>query len=149
MPSGLAPRRAPVGAVEKVAHRLREVPQRLLLHGLRPSCQPVVFGAGRGQLGTLLVVTRRLTARLPVPLLLDGQIPHKPGVATMLGQRRRLLTGGKQPKPAHTNNIGPTTDNQPKKAGRHFLPPAKAKGCHAAKSDDRARGPDPKPGTAR
>ena len=99
MGAGLTPRRATVGAVEKVAHRLGEVPQRSpasgrypqLLHGLRPGCQPVVFGAGRSQLGALLVVTGRLAARLPVLLLLDGQIPHKPGMTTVFGQRCRLL----------------------------------------------------------
>ena len=122
MLAGLTPRRAPVGAVEKVAHRLREVPQRLLLHGLRPGCQPVVFGAGRRQLGTLLVVTGRLAAWLPVLLLLHGKIPHKPGVATVFGQRCGLLRAGKQPKPAHINNISKTTDNLSKGGRRRFLP---------------------------
>ena len=120
--AGLAPRRATVGAVEKVAHRLCEVPQRLLLHGLRPGCQPLVFGPGRSQLGTLLVVTGRLAAGLPVPLLLHSQIPHKPGMATVLGQCCRLLKARKQPKPAHINNIGATTDNPSKGGKRRFLP---------------------------
>jgi hypothetical protein len=111
MPADLAPCRATMGAVEKVAHRLGEVAQRLLLHGLRSGRQPIVFGARRRQLGTLLVVIRRLASRLPVPLLLDGEIPHKAGMATMLGQYGRLLTAGKQPKPAHTVNIDKTTDN--------------------------------------
>jgi hypothetical protein len=57
-----------------------------------------------------------------VPLLLDGQIPHKPGVATVFGQHRRLLNVGKQPKPAHINNLGSTTDNQSKGGKRRFLP---------------------------
>jgi len=70
----------------------------------------------------LLVVTGRTAARLPVPLLLDGQIPHKPGVATTLGQHCRLLRVGKQPKPAHTINLGRTTDNLPKGGKRRFLP---------------------------
>jgi len=111
---GLTPCGAAVGAVEEVAHRLCEVPQRLLLDGLRSGCQPVVFGAGRSQLGTLLVVRRRLAARLPVLLLFDGQIPHKPDMATVFGQCCRLLRAGKQPKPAHSSNIGSTTDNPPK-----------------------------------
>ncbi len=115
MPAGLTPRRATVGAVEKVAHRLREVSQRLLLHGLRPGGEPVVFGAGRGQLGTLLVVIGRLALRLPVLLLLYGQIPHKAGMATMLGQYCRLLNARKQPKPAHTRNIDMSTDNTSKR----------------------------------
>jgi hypothetical protein len=46
-----------------------------------------------------------------VPLLLYGQIPHKSGVTTMFGQTSRLLEAGKQPQPAHDNNLGTTTDN--------------------------------------
>jgi hypothetical protein len=42
----------------------------------------------------LLVVAGRAATGLPVLLLLDGQVPHVPGMATMLGQRRRLLSGG-------------------------------------------------------
>ena len=129
MRAGLTPRRAPVGAVEKVAHRLGEVPQRSpasgwcpqLLHGLRPGCRPVVYGAGRRQLGTLLVAPGPSAARLPV-LLLHGQIPHKPGMTTVFGQCCRLLAAGEQPKPAHINNPGATTDNLPKGGKRRFLP---------------------------
>jgi hypothetical protein len=121
MLAGLTPRRAPVGSVEKVAHRLGEVAQRLLLHGLLPGCQPVVFGARRRQLGTLLVVTGRLAARLPVLLLLYGKIPHKPGMATVFGQCCGLLRPGKQPKPAHSNNISKTTDNLSQGGMRRFL----------------------------
>jgi len=120
--AGLAPRRATVGTFDKVAHRLGEVAQGLLLHGLRSGCQPVIFGAGRSQLGTLFVVAGCLAAWLPVLLLLDGQIPDKPGMTTVLGQRCRLLRAGKQPKPAHINNLGTTTDNMPKGGKRRFLP---------------------------
>ena len=123
MLAALAPRRATVGAAEKVAHRLGEVAQRLLLHSLRPGCQPVIFGAGRRQLGTLLVVPGRLATRLPVLVLLHGKIPHKPGMATVFGQYRRLLKARKQPKPAHINNLGTTTtDNRSKGGKRRFLP---------------------------
>jgi hypothetical protein len=122
VPAGLTPRRATVGAPEKIAHRLGEVPQRLLLHRVRSGRQPLAFGAGGSQLGTLLVVTRRLASSLPVLLLLHGQIPHKPGMATMLGQYRRLLNTRKQPKPAHTRNIGASTDKTSKGGTGHFLP---------------------------
>ncbi len=130
MGAGLTPRRATVGAVEKVAHRLGEVPQRSpasgrypqLLHGLRPGCQPAVFGAGRSQLGALLMVTGRLAARLPVLLLLHGQIPHKPGMTTVFGQRCGLLRAGEQPKPAHSNNLGATTDNMAIRREAAFSP---------------------------
>jgi hypothetical protein len=122
MLAGLTPRRPAVRAVEKVPHGLGEVSQRLLLHGLRPGCQPVVFGPGRRQLGALLVIARCLAAWLPVLLLLYGKIPHKPGMTTMFGQRCRLLNAGKQPKPTHSNNVGTTTDNQLKGGKRRFLP---------------------------
>jgi hypothetical protein len=130
MRAGLAPRRATMGAMEKVAHRLGEVAQRSpasgrypqLLHSLRPGCQPVIFGAGRRQLGTLLVVPGRLATRLPVLVLLHGKIPHKPGMATVFGQYRRLLKARKQPKPAHIHNLGTTTDNRSKGGKRRFLP---------------------------
>jgi hypothetical protein len=132
MPAGLTPRRATVRPVERVAHRLREVPQRLLLHRLRPGLQPLAFGAGRSQLGTLLVVTGRLASWLPVLLLLYGQIPHKASVATMRGQYCRLLNARKQPKPAHTRNIGASTDNTLEKRNAAFPPPAKARRFRAA-----------------
>jgi hypothetical protein len=52
-----------------------------------------------------------------VLLLLYGQVPHEPGVATVFGQ----LRVGKQPKPAHNDNLGTTTDNQ-RGGRRRFLP---------------------------
>jgi hypothetical protein len=117
--TGFAPRRAAVGSVEKVAHRLGEVPQRLLLNGLRARRQPAVHGAGRRQLSTLLVIARRVASRLPMLLLLDGQIPHVPRVATMLGQHLCLLSGRKQPVSRHPRNLTATTDELPK--ARRFL----------------------------
>ena len=120
--AGLTPRRATVGAVEKVAHRLREIPQRLLLHGLRPGRQPIVFGTSRRQLSTLLVVAGRFAARPPMLVLLYGQIPHKPGVPTVFAQYCGLLRAGKQPKPGHINNLGMTTDNLSKGGRRRILP---------------------------
>ena len=134
MPAGLAPRWATVSAVKKVAHRLSEISQRLLLHGVRPGGQPAVFGAGRGQLRTLLVIPGRLSAWLPVPLLLYGKIPHKTGMTTVLGQCCRLLTTGKQPKPGHINNLGSTTDNH--KGGKRRLLPRLKPGFPRRKTDD-------------
>lgn len=83
--TGFAPRRAPMRSGKEVAHRLGEVPQRLLLHRLTSGTQPRVLGAGIRQLSALFVVARRFAARLPVLLLLDRHIPHIPGMATMLG----------------------------------------------------------------
>jgi hypothetical protein len=99
-----------VGAAEKVAHRLGEIPQRLLLHRLRPRGQPLVFGAGRGQLSAQLGITRRAATRLPVLLLLDRQVPNIPGVATVFGQQHRLLGSRKQPVSRHPCKLAVTTD---------------------------------------
>jgi hypothetical protein len=124
MHTGFTPRRAAMRSAEKVAHRLSEVPQRLLLHRLRPGRQPIVLGTGRSQLSTLLVVPGRAPTRLPMLLLLDGQIPHIPSVATMLRQRRLLLSGRKQPVSRHIGNLTATTDNSPKP--ETLPPPANA-----------------------
>jgi hypothetical protein len=129
--TGFAPRRATVRSGEEVPHGLREIPQRLLLHGLRTGGQPVVFGAGRSQLSALLVVAGRVASRLPMLLLLDGQVPHIPGVAAILGQRRRLFGGRKQPVSRHPGNLTTATDTSPKGEAA-FPPPAKARGFHAA-----------------
>ncbi len=133
MHNRFAPRWAAVRSREKVSHRLGEIPQRLLLHRLRAPRQPIVFGAGRGQLSALLVITRRAATGLPVQLLLDRQVPHIAGVAAMLGQDHRLLGSRKQPISRHPCNLAVTTDNPPN--GDAALPPrAKARGFHAATS---------------
>jgi len=119
--AGLTPCWATVAVIEEIAHRLREVAQRLLLHGLGSGGKPVILGASRRQLETLLVVVRRFSAWLPVLLLLDGQIPHEPGMATVLGQRCGLLTAGQQAKSGHTSNLATTTDNHAKGGKRRLL----------------------------
>jgi hypothetical protein len=101
---------------------LGEVAQRLLLHGLRSGCQPVVFGARSSQPDTLLLVARRLAAWLPMLLLLHRQIPYKPGVPTVLGQYGHLVRAGKQTEPTHSDNVTGTTDNMPKGEKRALLP---------------------------
>jgi hypothetical protein len=103
-----------------------------LLHRLRPGRQPIVLAASRSQLSTLLVVPGPAAPRLPVQLLLDRQVPHKPGMATMLAQHHRLLSGGKQPISRHPGNPTATTDKSPK-GETASPPPAKAKGMHAAR----------------
>jgi hypothetical protein len=128
--TGFSPRRAAMRRGEKVAHGLGEVPQCLLLHGLRATRQPAVLGAGSGQLGTLLAVARRMTSRLPVLLLLDGQVPYIPSVAAMLGQRCPVLSGGEQPI-SHRRKLTATTDKLTKGEAA-FAPEAQAKGFQAA-----------------
>jgi hypothetical protein len=129
--TGFAPRRARVRSGEKVAHRLRVVPQRLLLHSLRACRQPFVLSAGRGQLSTLLVVAGRPAPWLPMLLLLDGQVPHIPGMATMLGQHHRLLSGRKQPVTRHTGKLTLTTDKSTRGEAA-CSPMAKGRGLHVA-----------------
>ena len=66
-----------------------------------------------------------------MPLLLDRQIPHIPGVAAMLSQPRHLLSSHNQPVARHTENLARTTDTT-QKGEAAFPPPAKARGFHAA-----------------
>ena len=117
MHTGFTPRRPAVRPAEETTHGLGEIPQGLLLHRLRASRQPIVLSACFRQLSTLLVVAGRTASRPPMPLLLNRQIPHIPGVATMLGQPRRLLGGRKQPVSRHTDNVTTTTDKTPKGGG--------------------------------
>ncbi len=112
--TGFAPVRTAVASFEEVAYGLGEVPQRLLLNSLGASRQPIILGASRGQLSTLLVEARHAAAGLPVLMLLDGQVPHIPRVSRMLGQHRRLLNGRNQPVSRHARNIATTTDKLPK-----------------------------------
>ena len=121
MHTGFSPRRAAMRSGEKTPHRLGEVPQRLLLHSLGASSQPIMFGTRRSQLSTLLVISRRAATGLPVQLLFDGQVPHKPGMATMLCKRHRLLSGWKQTVTRHPRNVTATTDKS-RKETRRFLP---------------------------
>jgi hypothetical protein len=131
MYTGFAPGRAAVRSGEKIPHRLGEVPQCLLLHSLGASRQPIMLGTRRSQLSTLLVISRRTATGLPVQLLFDGQVPHKPGMATMLRQHHRLLSGWKQTVSRHPRNVIATTDKSRK--GEAARPPlAKARGFHAA-----------------
>ena len=133
MDTGFAPGRAAVRSGEKIPHRLSEVPQRLLLHRLRARRQPIMLGTRRSQLSTLIVISRRAATRLPVQLLLDGQVPHKPGMATMLRQHHRLLSGWKQTVTRHPRKLSATTDKS--QTGDAALPPlAKARGFRAATS---------------
>ncbi len=127
--TGFAPRRATVRPAEKIAHGLGEITQGLLLDRLRASSQPIMRCTCCGQLSALLVVAGRAASRLPMLLLLNRQIPHKAGVATMLGQPRRLLGGRKQPVSRHIDNVTTTTDKTAT-AEAAFPPPAKARGFH-------------------
>ena len=110
MHTGLAPRRPPVRAGKEVVHGLREIPQRLLLHGLTPGTKPPVRGADLRQLRSLLDIARSLTARLPMLLLLHRQIPHIPRIPAVPQQRLLLLRARQQPEPRHIRKVTSTTD---------------------------------------
>ena len=128
IPPGLTPAR-PVGRVMRVEerhHRPGEVPQGLLLHHLGALSQPRILGAGGGELLALLQIARSAClARVPVSVLLDGQIPYIPGVAAVPPQHALLGGGGKQPVPGHTNILSTTTDISGE-VKRRLLPGLKA-----------------------
>ncbi len=58
-------------------------------------------------------------------VLLDGQVPHVPGVPAMVPQHRFLGGGGQQPVPAHANTLSNTADNSGE-VKRRSLPRPKA-----------------------
>jgi hypothetical protein len=126
MHAGFAPPRATMRAGEEVPHRLREIPQRLLLHSLTPGAKPPILGADFRQLRGLLDIARSLKPRSPMLLLLHRQIPHIPGIPAMRQQRLLLLRGRQQPEPRHTRNVTTDTDNRcrstPATLGIGFLP---------------------------
>jgi hypothetical protein len=112
VPVGFAPRRPPcrVLRVEEGLQRLGEVAQCLLLHRLAARAQPDELRAGLGELQALLQVARGArAARVPVRVLLDGQVPHVPGLRAVVPQRRLLGGRGEQPVPGHTNILASTT----------------------------------------
>ena len=113
VPAGFAPQRPPgrVLRIEEGGHRSGEVAQRLLLHRLRSCGQPWVLRAYGGELPTLLQVAgATLPPRAPVRVLLNGQVPHVPGVRAVIPQNCLLGGRGKHAVPRHTNIVATTTD---------------------------------------
>ena len=122
MLTGLAPRRTTVGAVQKVAHRLGEIAQRLLLHRLRSSGQPLVFGARSGQLGALLVVEGRggRAASAAAARRLDStRTGHDDSARPILPVAQGREADRKTPR---TDNVSATTDNLAERREAAFLP---------------------------
>ena len=58
-------------------------------------------------------------------VLFDGQVPHVPGVRTVVPQHRLLGERGEQPVPGHTNTLANATDISGE-VTRRFLPGLKA-----------------------
>jgi hypothetical protein len=108
--AGFTPRRAAVCTCEEVPHRLRKIPQRLLLHRLTSGPKPRVLGAGLRQLRGLLHIPRSRPTRLPVLLLLHRQIPHIPRVPAVRQQPLLLLSSRQQSKPRHSRTVTTDTD---------------------------------------
>ena len=119
MHTGFAPPRAAVGSGKKVAHRLGEIPQCLLLHRLGTRRQPRAQRGPR-QLSALIVVARR-TAAARQSAAARRQIPHIPRMATMLGQHRRLLSRRNEPVSRTPDNVTPPPTSH-RKEKRRFLP---------------------------
>ncbi len=118
--------RSRIGRVKERGHRLGEVAQGLLLDRLGAFAQPRVLGSRMGELTALLKVARRARpARVPVGVLLDGQVPQVPGVAAVVPQHRFLGGRGKQPVPGHTNTLSDSTEIS-RTVTRYFLPELKA-----------------------
>ncbi|MCW2948815.1 MAG: hypothetical protein JWR24_5532 [Actinoallomurus sp.] len=109
---------------EEVGHGLGEIPQRLLLHRLRPHRQPPERFTGYGQLATLLPIARRTRPpQPPMLMLLHRKIPHKTGMRAMLQQHPLLGGRGLKTEP-HPNTLTTTTDIPRRE--RRFLPGPKA-----------------------
>ena len=93
-----------VACLEKRGHRLIEIPQRLLLHRRRTLGQPRLSGTRLGQLPPTFRTPRRAPpARPPPRLLLNSQIPHKPGIRTMAPENTHLRRCRIQPVPDRHN----------------------------------------------
>ncbi len=86
------------------------------------AAQPRVFRPRLGELPALLQVGRpALPAGVPVGVLLDGQVPHVPGVAAVVPQHRLLGRGGEQSEPGHANTLSDSADIYGE-VKRRFLP---------------------------
>jgi hypothetical protein len=113
VPAGLSPGRPSgrVSWVEERGHCLSEIPQGLLLHHLGAFRQPVVLGAGSGELTTLLQVARGgRTAGTPVGVLLDSEIPYVSGVGAVIPQDCLLGRRRGQPVSRHANTVSTDSD---------------------------------------
>jgi hypothetical protein len=113
VPPGLAPRwlTGRIGRAEECGHCLSEIAEGLLLDCLGACGQPRMLGAGGGELPTLLKVAGGvLAAWAPVPMLLDSQVPHIPGMRAVVPKYCFLGSGGIQAVPVHTNTLATTSD---------------------------------------
>jgi hypothetical protein len=113
MSSRLAPGRSPVSSVEEGSHRLREVPQSLLLHHVAASIQPRELSSRDSQLSRLLHISGCWGAsRAVMKVLLHSQVPNEPGMRAVLTKDQLLLRCRRQSIPGHTPSLVTPTDNR-------------------------------------
>jgi hypothetical protein len=111
LPASLAPCGPAVDSPEEVSHSLREIAERLLLDGLRTSCQPPELRTCLGQLPTLgREIRGGRPVRPPIPVLLDGQIPNETGMRAMFPHDLFLLLVRYEPVAEHESNVAATYD---------------------------------------
>jgi len=109
--TGFSPSRLAVNTGEETLHSLGEIAQRLLLHYLAASSQPITSRARRRKLTALLQKAwRTLAARPPMSMLLDGQVPHESRLGAMVPQRHLLDRRWEQAISAHMNTLANATD---------------------------------------
>lgn len=103
--SALSERRSTMRSCIEGRQGVLEVPERLLLHRLRPSTQPLGRGPRLGQLPRLSHVARGCSsATAPVGVLLHRKIPHVASVSAVAQKPDLLGAGWKQPVPTHSTH---------------------------------------------
>jgi hypothetical protein len=105
----LTPRRTPVRPRKEILHGLVEITKRLLLDHLAALAQPRAFGSSGGELSALFKIARcRPPTRTPPGMLLDRQVPHKPGIPAMPQKSALLLRSRDKAITRHTNILTDT-----------------------------------------
>jgi hypothetical protein len=89
-------------AAVEVPHGLVEVAKCLLLHSLRPLCEPRIVCTSGCELPALFQIPgRELPARTPPGVLLHSQVPYVPGVGAVPEQDDLLLSVWLKTVPRH------------------------------------------------
>lgn len=109
--TGLTPIRPSVGLGREVVNGLGEITQRLLLNCHRALAQPIVLGSNLGKLTCLFSKAGGGTsARAPMRVLLDREVPDEPRVRAMLKQPGLLRGCRQQTKTGHNETVARPTD---------------------------------------
>lgn len=106
MSASPAPGRSTMTTTPVVLPRLVEVPQRLLLHGLRPCRKPLMRRASFSQLCTLGHVSGRgRSSRPPHQALFQPEVPDVSRVTAVSQQCSLLRRGWGEPVPGHVAEL--------------------------------------------